>query len=233
MLISAVQKMTLLDYPDHTACIVFTPGCNFRCGYCHNPEFVLPEMLSQIRSSFITEDVFFNFLKKRVGCFEGVVITGGEPTLMPDLEHFIEKIKYMGFLVKLDSNGGRPLVLNNLLQKNLLDYVAMDVKTSLHEYTKLVGPRLHPDDIHKSIEIIMKSGVSYEFRTTLVKELHTKEVLESMSELLYDAKQLFLQTFRPQKTLDPKFEHYTPFSSSEIETVVPIFQKNIEHVYVR
>lgn len=233
MLISGVQKMTMLDYPDHTACIVFTPGCNFRCGYCHNPEFVLPEMLAQIRNSFIPEEVFFNFLKKRTGCLDGVVITGGEPTLMPDLVAFIERIKNFGFLVKLDSNGGRPEVLQNLISKNLLDYIAMDVKTSLEKYTHLVGPRLDPNNIQKSIDLIMHSGVPYEFRTTLVKELHSVEVLESMSELMRGAKQFFLQGFRPQKTLDPKFETYHAFHSNEIENIAHIFHKNIDHVYIR
>lgn len=233
MLISGIQKMTMLDYPDHTACIVFTPGCNFRCGYCHNPEFVLPEMIAKIRNSFIPEEVFFNFLKKRSGCIDGVVITGGEPTLMPDLTQFIERIKNFGFLVKLDSNGGRPEVLQSLINKNLLDYIAMDVKTSLEEYPKLVGPRLDPNNIQKSIEIIMHSGVPYEFRATLLKELHTPEVLKSMSEMMRGATQFFLQTFRPQKTLDPKFESYQAFQTTELETIRNIFQKNIDHVYVR
>ncbi|OGH67007.1 MAG: anaerobic ribonucleoside-triphosphate reductase activating protein [Candidatus Magasanikbacteria bacterium RIFCSPHIGHO2_02_FULL_41_13] len=233
MLISAIQKFTMLDYPEHTACIVFTPGCNFRCGYCHNPEFVLPEMIAKIRNSFIPEDVFFHFLEQRIGKLDGVVITGGEPTLMPDLRQFIEKIKNLGFLIKLDSNGGRPEVLEKLFAENLLDYVAMDVKTSLREYPRLVGPRLDPNKIQKSIEIIMNSGVDYEFRATMMKELHPAEVLESMSEMMHGAKQFFLQTFRPQKTLDPKFENYQAFSSSELENIAQIFAKNIDHVYVR
>lgn len=233
MLISAIQKFTMLDYPEHTACIVFTPGCNFRCGYCHNPEFVLPEMIAEIRSSFIPEDIFFHFLEQRVGKLDGVVITGGEPTLMPDLMPFIEKIRNLGFMVKLDSNGGRPEVLEKLFAANLLDYIAMDVKTSLAEYPKLVGPRLNPHNIQKSIELIMNAGIQYEFRTTMMKELHTPEILESMSEMMRDARQFFLQTFRPQKTLDPKFENYQAFSSSELENIAQIFSKNIEHVYVR
>jgi pyruvate formate lyase activating enzyme len=233
MLISAIQKFTMLDYPDHTACIVFTPGCNFRCGYCHNPEFVLPEMIAEIRDSFIPEDVFFRFLEKRIGKLDGVVITGGEPTLMPDLERFIHQVQSMGFLVKLDSNGGRPEVLTKLFEKNMLDYVAMDVKTSLEKYPSLVGPRIDPQNIQKSIALIMKSGVDYEFRTTVVKELHTNEVLEQMSDMMNGSKQFFLQNFRPQKTLNPKFETYHSFSPSEMENMKHIFCKNIENVYVR
>lgn len=152
---------------------------------------------------------------------------------MPDLVAFIERIKSFGFLVKLDSNGGRPEVLQNLINKNLLDYIAMDVKTSLEEYPKLVGPRLDPNNIQKSIEIIMHSGIPYEFRATLLKELHSKEVLESMSELMHGAKQFFLQGFRPQKTLDQKFESYHAFGSEELGDIADIFHKNIEHVYIR
>ncbi len=223
----------MLDYPDHTACIVFTPGCNFRCGYCHNPEFVLPEMIAKIRDSFIPEDVFFRFLEKRIGKLDGVVITGGEPTLMPDLERFIHQVQSMGFLVKLDSNGGRPEILKKLFEKNMLDYVAMDVKTSLEKYSELVGPRINPQDIEKSITMIKNSGVDYEFRTTLVKELHSDEVLEQMSDMMKGSKRFFLQTFRPEKTLDQKFETYHPFSLSEMENMKHIFCKNIENVYVR
>jgi len=233
MLISGVQKFTLLDYPDKTACIVFTPGCNFRCGYCHNPEFVLPEMIAQIRSSFIPEETFFRFLDQRRGLLDGVVITGGEPTLMPDLVAFFQKIRSLGFFIKLDSNGGRPDVLKKLLEYELVDYIAMDVKTSLKEYLHLVGPRLDPDNIQKSIDLIIHSGVTYEFRTTLVKELHTSEVLEDMSEMMRGAKQYFLQTFRPQKTLDPRFASFHGFDSQELENLAPLFQKNIDHVYVR
>ncbi len=233
MLISAVQKFTMLDYPDKTSCIVFTPGCNFRCGYCHNPEFVLPTMIAEIRDSFIPEDVFFRFLERRIGKLDGVVITGGEPTLMPDLEKFIHEIKNMGFLVKLDSNGGRPEVLEKLFEKKMLDYVAMDVKTSLDEYPHLVGPRIESENIKKSMEMIMKSGVDYEFRTTLVKELHSKEILEKMSSMMQGATRFFLQTFRPAKTLDPKFESFHEFSSSEMNDLTKIFSKNINEVYVR
>lgn len=233
MLISAVQKFTMLDYPDKTSCIVFTPGCNFRCGYCHNPEFVLPEMIAEIRDSFIPEDVFFRFLERRIGKLDGVVITGGEPTLMPGLEKFIHEIKNMGFLVKLDSNGGRPEVLEKLFEKKMLDYVAMDVKTSLDEYPHLVGPRIDPKNIEKSMAMIMKSGVDYEFRTTLVQELHSKEILEKMSSMMQGATRFFLQTFRPAKTLDPKFESFHGFSISQMDEMKKIFAKNINEIYVR
>lgn len=233
MLISAVQKFTVLDYPDHTACIVFTPGCNFRCGYCHNPEFVLPELIQKIKSDFIDEEVFFHFLEKRKNLLQGVVITGGEPTLMPDLYGFIKKVRDMGFLVKLDSNGARPEVLQVLLADNLIDYIAMDVKTSMREYTRLVGPRIVPENIERSIHLIQESGVPYEFRTTLIRELHPPEILAAMSEMLRGAKTLFLQSFRPQKTLDPTFGIYHPFSEADLEKVKEIFAQKIENVYVR
>ncbi|PIR76985.1 MAG: anaerobic ribonucleoside-triphosphate reductase activating protein, partial [Candidatus Magasanikbacteria bacterium CG10_big_fil_rev_8_21_14_0_10_38_6] len=139
MVISGVQPFTLLDFPEKTACIIFTAGCNFRCGYCHNPEFVLPEKIQQIKTSFIDEETIYSFLQKRKGLLDGVVISGGEPTMMGDLPAFIRNIKELGFLVKLDTNGNRPLVLQHLLDEGLLDYVAMDVKTSLVNYADLVG----------------------------------------------------------------------------------------------
>jgi len=233
MLISAVQKFTLLDYPGKTSCIVFTPGCNFRCGYCHNPEFVLPERIKEISCSFIPEEVFLNFLDKRVGLLDGVVISGGEPTLMPDLESFILKIKEKGFLVKLDTNGNKFGALKNLVDKKLLDFIAMDIKTSLEEYKNVSGNLVNVDDIKQSIELIKKSGVDYEFRTTMVKELHTEEIINNMIELLEGSKSFYLQQFRPRKTLKEEFSKYNSFSHLEIEEIKKKFEKVVEKVGIR
>lgn len=233
MLVSAVQKLTLLDYPNHTACIVFTPGCNFRCGYCHNPEFVLPEMIAEIKNSFIDEETFFAFLETRKGKIDGVVVTGGEPTMMGDLPVFLQKIQDAGFLIKLDTNGNNPRVLEKILDQKLVDYVAMDVKTSLGEYKKLVGERASETNLARSIELIKTQTPDYEFRSTLIKEIHTPEILASMAELLRGSKKLFLQNFRPSTTLNPLFSTFHPFSESEMSDIMKMFQETVSTVEIR
>ena len=233
MFLSGIQPFTVLDYPGKVSCIVFTPGCNFRCGYCHNPEFVLPEKVAALRPNFIVEEAFFNFLDQRNTLLDGVVISGGEPTLMPDLEQFIEKIKKRGHLVKLDSNGNRPAVLKRLLAKNMLDYIAMDVKTSLPRYQGLVGPWAAENQIAESIRLIQDSGVEYEFRTTLVKEVHTPDAINEMCRLLKGAKKLYLQSFRPEVTLNPAFGSYTPFNEKETEQLAEQFRGHVTEVLIR
>lgn len=233
MLISGIQPFSILDYPGKVSCIVFTPGCNFRCGYCHNPEFVLPERIQELRKDFIDETAFFNFLSKRIGRLDAVVITGGEPTLMPDLDKFIKKIKDQGLLVKLDSNGNRPEVLTRLLDQSMVDYIAMDVKISIPRYQSLVGSLAVPKKIAESIEMLKGGKVEHEFRTTLVKEVHTPEVIREMGELLKGAKKLFLQKFRPEVTLEPSFGHYSAFSEDETKEVAKILEEFIEKVHIR
>jgi pyruvate formate lyase activating enzyme len=233
MLVSAIQKFTMLDYPEKTACIVFTPGCNFRCSYCHNPEFVLPEKLKELRSSFIPEEAVFNFLETRKGLLDGVVVTGGEPTIMPDLLAFIKKIKDRGFLVKLDTNGNRPQVVAQAIERSLVDYIAMDVKTSLTEYQRLAGARANPKYIKESIDLVKNSGIDYEFRSTLIKDLHTEEILHDMVEVLRGAKKLYLQRFRSGNTLDPAAEEYLPFSDKEMKEIKELFAPAVEFVGIR
>ncbi len=138
MNLSGIKKSTLLDYPGKIATLIFTPGCNFRCGFCHNPEFVLPDRVEKLRKDFISEEIFFRFLKTRIGFLDGVVICGGEPTIHSDLMGFCKKIKDLGFLVKLDTNGSRPEVIRDLLDANLIDYIAMDVKHTWEQYADLV-----------------------------------------------------------------------------------------------
>lgn len=210
MVFSGIQKFTMLDFPGHIACIVFTPGCNFRCGYCHNPEFVLPEQMCKIANSFIPENKIHAFLDQRRNLLEGVVISGGEPTIHRDLIPFMRKVKNMGFLVKLDTNGNKPEVIKQALDENLLDYIAMDIKTSLDNYQELCGKGALPEKIEESINLIKSCGVEYEFRTTMIKEIHTKEILEKMKPLIANAKNYRINQFRPGKTLDPKFAGYSP-----------------------
>lgn len=233
MIISGIQKFTLLDFPEKPACIIFTGGCNYRCGFCHNPEFVLPEELAKISKNFIPEEAVFNFLKERKGMLQGVVITGGEPTIMPDLEDFIVKVRDLGFAVKLDSNGNRPEVLRALIDKDLVDYIAMDFKTSLPEYQTLVGKLADETKLLESINILKEGKVDYEFRTTLVREVHTPEILEVMSKTLAGAKRLYLQTFRNGITLDPAFKNFHNFSLDEMEEIAKLFRKNVAQVSIR
>lgn len=233
MLISGIQQFTMLDFPEKTACIIFTPGCNFRCGYCHNPEFVLPEKIREMSDSFIPEDAVFSFLEQRRGLLDGVVVTGGEPTLMGDLPVFLRRIKDMGFLVKLDTNGNNPLMLRELLRERLLDYIAMDIKTSLARYKSLVGNRAKIHFLQESIYMIQQSGIDHEFRSTLIKEIHTDDVLLEMIELLCGAGKLYLQSFRPETTLVPAFATYHPFSSQEMNDIADRFREIVQEVVVR
>ena len=191
MKISGLQKLTLLDFPGKIACTVFTSGCNFRCPFCHNASLVNGDC-----TDTITEEEFFGFLEKRRGILEGVCITGGEPTLQKDLKDFIAKIKEKGFLVKLDTNGYRPDILIDLIENNLLDYVAMDIKNAKEKYGLSVG--IHDFDITpviKSAEYLTESDVDYEFRTTVVKELHSSQDIADIAKWIKNAKRFFLQGF--------------------------------------
>lgn len=233
MLISGIQQCTLLDFPGKTACVVFTPGCNFRCGYCHNPEFVLPEQIKCIQKNFIHEDIFFNFLKKRKGLLDGVVITGGEPTLQGDLIPFMKKVRDLGFLIKLDTNGNKPNVTAKALEEKLVDYIAMDVKTSYVKYQSLVGKLANVDFIKESIALIMRSGIPYEFRSTLVKETHTLSTLKEMAKMIKGAELFALQSFRPSHTLDPLYQSFHAYTSEEMKKIKTIFESHAKRVIIR
>lgn len=192
MKIAGLQKLTLLDFPGKTACTVFTAGCNFRCPFCHNASLVTH--ISE--DGGITEEEFFKFLSKRQGILDGVCITGGEPTLQPDLEEFILKIRQLGFLVKLDTNGYMPDKLKSLIDKGLLDYVAMDIKNSPKSYGKTVGiENFDITPINRSIEILKKGRVDFEFRTTVVQELHTVRDITEIGKWIKGKEKYFLQSF--------------------------------------
>jgi len=234
MLISGVQKFTMLDYPGKIAAIIFTPGCNMRCGFCHNKEFVLPEEIKKLRPSFVPEKAVLNFLEGRKERLDGLVISGGEPTVQPDLKEFITKVRKMGFLIKLDTNGNLPDVLKDLVHENLVDYVAMDVKTTPEKYQSLVGNMVHPDKILESIKFLKQGTVEYEFRTTIIDEVHTTDIIKEMAKLLNGSDKLYLQKFRPATTLDPKFENKKPVSEDVLNKYVKIFKDtNLKEVGIR
>ncbi|MGE5556992.1 MAG: anaerobic ribonucleoside-triphosphate reductase activating protein [Bacillota bacterium] len=186
MTIAGLQKTSLLDYPGHVAAVVFLAGCNMNCGYCHNRS-----LISGSAEGFRPEDAE-DFLALRKGLLDGVCITGGEPTIHADLPGFIGRIKAMGFAVKLDTNGANPEMLEDLLCENLLDYIAMDVKAPREKYDLVAGIAVSWEKIEQSIELIKASGVDYEFRTTLVKELDERDVFAICSRLA-GAKRFALQ----------------------------------------
>jgi pyruvate formate lyase activating enzyme len=192
MIINGLSKLTLLDFPGRVAATVFLAGCNLRCPYCHNA----PLVLRTDETEQIDENEFFAFLKKRRGLIDGVCITGGEPTLRPDLPEFIRKIKDAGYAVKLDTNGTNPGMLASLIGSRMLDYVAMDIKNSLVKYPETVGiPGFVTETIKVSAALLMSSAVDYEFRTTVVKGLHEKEDFEEIGHWLAGAKRYYLQNF--------------------------------------
>lgn len=192
MLLLGLQKLTLLDFPGKMACTVFTGGCDFRCPFCHNASLVEGVKDCPI----LPEEEFFSFLEKRKGILQGVCITGGEPTLQPDLKNFIICIKDMGYKVKLDTNGNHPKVLKELVSENLLDYVAMDIKNSPAKYGLTVGiENFDISKVKESIEFLLSDKVDYEFRTTVVKELHNDKDIEEIAYWIQGAKRYFLQCF--------------------------------------
>lgn len=200
MKILGIQKTTLLDFPGHVAATIFVGGCNFRCPFCHNGDLVLsPGELSPF-----SEEEILAFLKKRQGILDGVCITGGEPTLQPDLELFIRKIKSLDYQVKLDTNGYRPEVLQSLLEQGLLDYVAMDIKASRENYSLATGlsPRtMDIERIEKSVCLLMESKIDYEFRTTVVKGIHTIRDFEQIGEWLRDCRAYYLQSYTENENI--------------------------------
>ena len=234
MLISGIQKLSLLDFPDTPACIVFKLGCNFRCGLCHNPEFVRTEEVRKIRKACIPEENIFEFLTQRKGFIEGVVITGGEPTIQHDLIPFIREIRNRGFKVKLDSNGSRPEILRKVIEEMLVDYIAMDMKISLDRYKEITPRCVAPEKIRESIRLLIESKIPYEFRSTLIKELHDDKTLKHMSQEIKGAKKIYFQEFRPARTLDPMYGHLTPFTQEEMKTIAhKIFASCVEEAHVR
>jgi pyruvate formate lyase activating enzyme len=213
MIIGGFQKFSLIDYPGKISAIIFTIGCNFRCPYCHNPKLIIPEK----KSPKISLLKIYNFLEKRRGKLDAVSITGGEPTLHTDLPEIIGKIKKMGFLVKLDSNGTRPEMLKYLIDKKLVDYLAMDIKAPLEDYSKITGNTLSIDKLKKSIDLIIDSEVKYEFRTTIVKSLTSKDDLRKIAQTIKGAENYYLQRFIPTEIYDPSLVNEVSYSDLELK----------------
>lgn len=228
MVISGMQKLTLLDYPGKTACLLFTQGCNFRCPFCHNKDL----LENSEPNLAVSEEEVFNYLTKRKGILDGVCITGGEPLLQRDIETFIKKIKDMGFKVKLDTNGSCPATLKKLIENNLLDYIAMDVKDDFESYDKTSGIKMiNTENIKKSIAIIENSNVEYEFRTTVVKELHNYNQLKNICEYIGKNAKYYIQNYRDCDTVLER--GLTGFSESELLDIEKRLKVTYPNVMIR
>lgn len=179
MKIGGLIKFTLIDFPGRPAAIIFTQGCNFRCRYCHNPELVYPHLFTEP----VAEEEVFSFLQRRQGSLEGVVVSGGEPTLHDDLPAFMARLKALGYQVKLDTNGSRPDMVQELIDKKLVDYIAMDLKAPLQKYRDITEVDTNTDILRRSMDLIRQSGLEYEFRTTYDKEVLTEADIESLRKL--------------------------------------------------
>jgi len=210
MEIGGLQKTTLIDFPGRIACTVFLLNCNFQCPFCYSSELVLPERIkSQPR---ISEEDFFSFLEGKKGLLEGVVVCGGEPTCSQGLPEFLSKIKKLGFLVKLDTNGSNPKILKKLIAEKLVDYIAMDIKAPKDKYEKATGVKINIKDIEGSVNLLKEDKVNYEFRTTVVPPLHSEEDILAIAKWIGPAKNYYLQNFRPEKTINPDLEGIKPYS---------------------
>jgi pyruvate formate lyase activating enzyme len=233
MEIKGIQKFTLLDYPKKIACTIFLFGCNFRCGFCHNPELVLKDTNPKI-----SEEEILSFLEKRKGQLEGVCITGGEPLLTLD-ENFLKKIKDLGYLIKLDTNGSFPERIKDLVDKRLIDFIAMDIKNSKEKYLETISRDVDLNKIEESIKTIHSSGLPYDFRTTIVPGFHEKEDIVNLAKWLNDLlgkkpKKYSLQGFKNMgKFIDNKYQEETNVTELYLEEIKELIRSSFEKVEVR
>ncbi len=225
--IGGLQKTTLIDYPGNVACTVFLVGCNFRCPWCYSPEIVLPDLIT--RQPKISQKELFDFLNSRKGLLDGVVICGGEPTIQPELFDFLAKIKSLGFKIKLDTNGSNPEAIREVLDKNLVQYIAMDIKSVLDSkrYQEATGSGINIDSIIESINLIKGSNIDYEFRTTVVPAFHSVEDIIKIAQSIAPAKKYFIQSFRAEKNIDSRLTSVKPYS----EEVMQQIKEKIHHLF--
>jgi len=224
-----IQKTSLVDYPAKIAVVLFTKGCNYRCSYCHNPSLVSPDESAPT----VTEEEALDVLRKRRKYADGLVVTGGEPTLQKELPEFLRKARALGYSIKLDTNGSNPLFLAQLLKEGLVDYVALDLKASPEDYPALTRSKNEAENVRKSAEAIKKSGVDYEFRTTVVSGVHEARQVKRMAEWIGGGKKLFLQTFRPGDCLDPEWNDKIQPTDAEMNAAFQAAKPFFKEVKIR
>ncbi|MDE2008658.1 MAG: anaerobic ribonucleoside-triphosphate reductase activating protein [Candidatus Omnitrophica bacterium] len=222
MRIGGFQQFSLIDYPGKMAAIVFTQGCNFRCGYCYNSQLACPKLFEEP----LDESMVLEFLESRKGRLEGVVVTGGEPTIQQGLADFLRQLKSMHYAVKLDTNGSNPDVLASVIERKLVDFIAMDLKTSPANYGKAVGIKIDFDRIKSSIDLIINSGLRHQFRTTLVRPLCSEEDLKEIQNLIGASRQYVLQLFMPSsKIIDQSLLAQPQYTLNEVQHLRLLFQR--------
>ncbi|WP_457627184.1 anaerobic ribonucleoside-triphosphate reductase activating protein [Persephonella sp.] len=230
MKIGGLQKFSMIDYPGKISAVVFVQGCNFRCPYCHNRELVLPEYFSRS----IDENEVLEFLSGRRGKLQGVVVTGGEPTIFPDLPDFLLKIKRMGFYVKLDTNGSNPYMLETIIDRKLVDYIAMDIKAPVEKYGEITASKIDKDKILSSIQLILQSGIEYEFRTTVIKDVISYVDILKICNTIKGASRYAIQNFHPAETLvNEEYRSKTGYSPTELSQLEEKIKDKFKEVVIR
>lgn len=246
MKIGGLEKFSLIDYPGHISAVIFTVGCNFRCPFCYNPMLVLPIKMGEEKNSSLSKDKnlengqtlieydLFHFLKSRLGKLDGVVISGGEPTLQADLLEFIRKIKDIGFDVKLDTNGTNPAMLRPLISEGLIDYIAMDLKSDQSGYRRSTGIDFNFAKIKESVKIIQESGLPHEFRTTCVPGFLDEAAIENMGQIIDGSDKWFLQRFKSDaQLLDSSLSGQSCFPDDKMERFAAIGRKHVKICEIR
>ena len=228
MKIGGIQKTSLLDYPDTISAIIWAIGCNFRCPFCYNKDLVFGKVAT------ISEEEVLSFLEKRKGMLEGLVISGGEPLMQDDILSFTEKVKKMGYLLKIDTNGMYPEMLKKLIDRKLVDYIAMDVKAPKNKYESLSGVKTDIKKIEKSIEIIRNSSVNYEFKTTFAPDLLTREDIVEIAKWLKGSKRFYLQQFNNEANLiSSRLQNSKPYLKDELIDTLKDIKPYFEYCDVR
>lgn len=229
MKIGGLHKVSLIDYPGKISAIIFTQGCNFRCPYCHNPELVDPKLFEPP----MPHEEIFGFLDRRRGKLDAVVVTGGEPTLQPNLIPFLRRVKEMGYLVKIDTNGALPEVLENLIAHRIADYIAMDIKAPLEKYAQVTRTEVDTERIRRSIDLVMASGIPSEFRTTIVTPLLDREDIRKIGGLIRGTRRFVLQKFVASKKLSEDSQKASTYPDSELEEFKKELESVIDKVMIR
>ncbi|RQD76964.1 MAG: anaerobic ribonucleoside-triphosphate reductase activating protein [Halanaerobium sp. MSAO_Bac5] len=229
MKLAGLKKTSLIDYPKLISAVVFTRGCNFSCGYCHNSQLID----NKAAEENMPEDIFFDFLSKRQQLLDGVVISGGEPTLQPDLKDFIKRIKKeYNLKIKLDSNGSNQSIIKELIKANLIDYLAVDIKQSWDNYSNLSSEAIIPE-LKKTFSLILNSELEYEFRTTVVPGWHDKKEIEKIAKTIQGADRYYIQNFKAVNTLDPVLKERRSFSPTELQSFKEAAEKYLRVVKIR